>query len=318
VLHRYVYLLLILLLVGCIPIRRNRNSDPNPNPEPTPAPIATAEPLQPIEALLLTVVPGQTLIERFDPPGAGSTAKAVIGAQAKNTNSFGVTLTHVDYEVFLLDKSVARGSLRPDVFVAPDSLVPLKFPFSASLEKQTDLIKAVAKSFTGTPLAFRLEGSMTFTSQSYGFTTQKVTLLQGDMLSKQKLEPPQLSLNENASAAYTLREGVPIVRVVMDVTNGGDIGYFIYGKDIELYLGDIKIALQDISPNPIAAGQEGSFEILFYPDLTILEGEALKVLKAALQGIPTSLELKGNLSVDVLGVDTVEMLEWEIKGFIYK
>ena len=316
-LRNYVCLLLILLLVGCIPIRRTRNVDTTP-PEPIAAPIAIAEPLQPIEALLLTVVPGQTLIERFDPPGAGATAQAVIGAQAKNTNSFGVTLTRVDYEVFLLNQLVTQGSLNPDVFVAPDSQVPLKFPFTAVLDKQTELIKAVAKSFTGTPLAFRLEGSMTFTSQSYGFTTQKVTLLQGDMLSKQKLEPPRLSLNEEASSAYTLREGVPIVRVVLDLINSGDIGYFIYGKDIELYLGEIKVALQDISPSPMAAGQEGSFEILFYPDLNVLGDEALNGLQSALQGIPTALELKGNLSIDVLGVDTVDILEWGIKGFIYK
>jgi hypothetical protein len=316
--RNYICLVLILLLVGCIPIRRNRNSDTSKPPEPTPAPIASAEPLQPITALLLKVVPAQTLIERFDPPGTGALVQATIGAQAKNTNSFGVTLTKLEYEVFLLNHSVFKGNLSPDVFVAPNTLVPLKFPFNASLEKQAELIKAVAKSFTGTPLSFRLEGSMTFTSQSYGFTTQTVTLLQGDMLSKQTLEPPTLGLNEEASSAYTLREGVPIVRVVIDVVNNGDIGYFIYGKDIELFMGNLNIALQDVAPYPIAAGQEGSFEILFYPDLSVLEGEKLSTLKAALNGVPTALELKGNLSLDVLGVDTYEIPKWNVKGFLHK
>ena len=155
---------------------------------------------------------------------------------------------------------------------------------------------------------------MTFTSQSYGFTTEKVTLLFGDMLSEQKLKPPAIALNESSSSIYSLREDVPIIRAVLDISNEGDIGYFISGKDISLYVNDIKMAAQDISPYPIAAGQQGSFEILFYPDKTQLNDNALRILQEALDGEPTTLNIKGMLSLDVLGVDTYEIPDWDIKG----
>ncbi len=310
---RIIYLLtLLVVLVGCIPIRRSTATD-TPT-EPTSAPIAKAEPIQPIYALSLKAIPNLTLIERFDPPGAGSSVAGTIAAQAKNTNLFGVTLTKVDYEVFLLNKAVFRGSIAPNIFVESKDNVSLDFPFSSSLEKQKDLIKAIAQSITGTPLAYRLEGSMTFTSQSYGFTTEKVTLLFGDMLSEQKLEEPAIALNESSSNIYSLREDVPIIRTVLDISNEGDIGYFISGKDITLYVNDIKMAVQDISPYPIAAGQEGSFEILFYPDVNQLNDNALSILQEALSGEPTTLNVKGLLSLDVLGVNTYEIPDWDIKG----
>jgi LEA14-like dessication related protein len=306
------FLLVLLVLVGCIPIRRSTAEDIPA--EPTSAPIAKAEPIQPIYALSLKAIANQTLIEKFDPPGAGSNVAGSIAAQAENNNLFGVTLTKVDYEVFLLNKSVYRGSIAPEVFVDSNDRVALTFPFSSSLEKQRDLIKAIAQSITGTPLAYRLEGSMTFTSQSYGFTTEKVTLLFGDMLSKQKYEEPIIALNESSSNIYSLREDVPIIRIVLDISNDGDIGYFISGKDVSLYVNDIKMAVQDISPYPIAAGQAGSFEILFYPDTAQLTDNAKSVLKEALRGEPTTLNIKGTLSLDVLGVDTYDIPDWDIKG----
>jgi LEA14-like dessication related protein len=306
---------LIMLLSACIPIQRNPSSDTLPT-EPISAPIATAEPIQPIYALSLRAIANQTLIERFDPPGAGSSVAGSIAAQAKNTNPFGVTLTKVDYEIFLQGKSVFEGSITPEVFVEANEQVPLSFPFDASLEKQKDLIKSIAQSITGTPLPYRLEGSMTFTSQSYGFTTEKVTLLFGDMLSEQKLEAPTLTLNVNLSNVYALRENVPIIQTVLDITNEGDIGYFISGKEITLYINNLKMAVQDIAPYPIAAGQEGSFEVLFYPDISQLSENALGVLQSALEGDTVNLHLKGLLSLDVLGVDTYEIPEWDVKGTI--
>lgn len=306
------FLFVLLSLVSCIPIRRGP-SDTTPT-EPSSAPIAKAEPIQPIYALSLNAIARETLIEKFDPPGAGSNVAGTIAAQAKNNNPFGVTLTKVEYEVFLLNKSVFKGNITPGVFVEPNSRVPLSFPFSSSLEKQRELIKAIAQAITGTPLSYRLEGSMTFTSQSYGFTTEKVTLLFGEMLSEQKLEEPAIALNEASSDIYMLREGVPIIRTVLDISNDGDIGYFISGKDITLYVNDIKMAVQDISPYPIAAGQQGNFEILFYPDLSQLNDNAQRVLKEALNEEPMNLNVKGLLSLDVLGVNTYEIPDWDVKG----
>ena len=125
------FLLGLLVLVGCIPIRRGTAED-TPS-EPTSAPIAKAEPIEPIYALSLTAVANQTLIEKFDPPGAGSNVAGSIAAKAENNNLFGVTLTKVDYEVFLLNKSVYKGSITPEVFIEPNDRVALTFPFSSSL-----------------------------------------------------------------------------------------------------------------------------------------------------------------------------------------
>ncbi len=304
----FLLFVLILSLAGCLPFRRTPSAG---------TAIDRAEPLAPIEPLILT--PGETVIERFNPPGPDSTStlELTLSTNVQNVNPFAVTLTRIDYELFLQERSVSRGDFTPSLRVESQSEQPLTLALSTPLERN-DLIKAAAQTFLGTPLSFRLEGTLGFSSDNYGFTTRKLVLLQGELTSRQQLELPDLSLTEGENRAFILREGVPVIRVLLQAENLGDVGYFLYGKDLEVLLNGVPIAKQDVSPIPVQAGQATSFELLFYPALSELGAEATNTLANALNGAETTLTLRGGLFIDVLGVDTFEVSDWSVTGFLVK
>jgi hypothetical protein len=123
-------------------------------------------------------------------------------------------------------------------------------------------------------------------------------------------------LAEGENRAFMLREGVPVIRALVQAENPGDVGYFLYSKDLEVLLNDIPIAKQDVSPIPIQAGEATRFELLFYPAVSDLGAEATNALADALNGMETTLTLRGQLLIDVLGVDTFEVADWTMTGLI--
>lgn len=304
---RFLFVFLLTAsLAGCLPFRSSPDAG---------AAIDRAEPLAPIEPLALGA--SETVIERFNPPGPDSSSmlELTLATNAQNSNPFAVTLTRIDYELYLQDRKVTSGEFTPGLRVEAGAQEPLILAISAPLDRN-DLIRASAQTFVGTPLSFRLEGTLSFSSDNYGFTTRRLVLLQGELTSRQQLELPSLTLTEGETRAFILREGVPVIRALLQAENPGDVGYFLYSKDLEVLLNGVAIAKQDVSPVPVQAGQMTSFELLFYPVLSELDAEATNALADALNGVETNLSLRGPLFVDVLGVDTFEVSDWSITGLV--
>lgn len=294
-------LALIVTLAGCAPRTE----------------IRSAEPIGPIHPPRFELVPGQTSIERFDPPGAGGGLSMTVATLAHNDNPFPVRLASVDYTVLLQGKPVTKGRLEPDLFLDAGATAPLRFAIETNLKGNTELLRAVVRAFADTPLAFRIEGRMRFTSLSYAFDTQTRVLVDGSTLARQSVAPPRLRLDEGESRVYLLRPGVPVVQAVLQAANPGDIGYFLYGKDLVLTLAGHEMAREDMRPVPLAAGRDGRIDILFYPVPSELPGDAAAALDAALSGIPTLLRVDGSLYMDVLGIDSFEVPGgWGVTGFV--
>ena len=279
--------------------------------------IESAEPLSTILPPSFILVPGLTSIERFDPPGTGGGLEMVIGARVANANAFPVRLTQIDYRIFLENRQVGRGVVDTELFLEADAASVLTFDIATDLRGDTDLLRKVVGAFADVPLAFRIDGTLDFSSLSYGFTTRRRVLLEGAMLARQTVTAPSLRLDEQASEVYLLGTDVPVVRAVVTADNPGDIGYFLYGKDLELSLGGELLALEDMLPVPVPAGAASRIDILFYPQVEGLSAAGRLALEAALQGIPTQLEIGGELFMDVLGVDTFSVPDsWDVVGFV--
>lgn len=298
-----MFLLSLVLLTSCTPFQR---------------PIQKVTPLEPIQPLAFTVVPGQTAVERFDPPGAGATVEISIGVQVENPNGFGITLERVSYDVLLAGKAVGAGELEPNVFIAAGAQAPLKIRVVASLEGEPDLIRAVAKAFSTTPLPFRLDGVTVFASRSHEVDTARRTLVSGATMARERVTPPGLRLVDAQSRVFLLRPDAPVIQVTVDADNTGGIGYFLSGQDVHVFLGGQEVGVQEITPVPVPAAQGSRFDLLFYPQPSRLDAAALSALNAALQGIPTLLELRGDVLLDVLGVDTYRVADGlNLSGFVY-
>lgn len=279
--------------------------------------IKSATPLAEIRPPQFHLVPGQTGIERFDPPGAGAGLAMTVGTLMRNPNPFGIKVESVRYDVFLDGERVARGELSPGVYLEAGATAPLRFPIHSDLKGKRSLLQAVVRAFADTPLPFSVEGTVKFTSASYVFESRRAELVAGATLARQKVVPPRLRLDERASRVFTLRAGVPVVQVVVMATNPGDIGYFLSGKDLTLTLAGQTMARDDMRPVPLAAGQDGRIDLIFYPVPDKLSADGRAALDAALQGIPTLLRVNGALSMDVLGVASFAVPpDWEIAGFV--
>ncbi|MGL4609299.1 MAG: LEA type 2 family protein [Trueperaceae bacterium] len=290
------------LLSGCVPAQDDRAVGTN---------IELAEPVTPVEPLTFGIE--EAVIERFNPPGPSSAAllELRLKTRAQNINPFALTLTRIEYTLFLQNKEITGGVFSPNLEVAGNAQNSFTLAIDTTLEDR-GLIKAAAQTYTGTPLPFHIEGTLSFTSNSYGFTTRNLTLFSGTLTSKQKLKLPSFTLSE--SRVFTLRDNVPVVRALVQAENTGDVGYFFYGKDLELFLDGVAIAKQDVSAIPLQTRGQNSIEILFYPSPTDLDGGAIDLLNQVLQGKEASLEIRGPAFIDVLGVDTYELTDWSITG----
>jgi len=264
------------------------------------------------------LVPGQTSIERFDPPGAGGGLEMVVGTLVHNPNDFGIRLEAVSYVVFIEDRQMVRGGLSPEIYLEPGATAPVRFDIVTELGNQNELLRAAARAFADRPLQFRIDGTLRFSSASYAFETRNRQLVVGSTLARQSVQAPLLRLDEDDSRVFLLRPGVPVAQVVLNANNPGDIGYFLHGKDLVLTLGGWPVALEDMRPIPIAAGATTRIDIIFYPQMQELTDDALTALTAALDGSTTLLRVEGELFMDVLGVDSFPVpTGWSVTGFVH-
>lgn len=260
-------------------------------------------PTEPVQPLTLQAIDGRTRIDRFDPPGAGERLQLHVAALARNDNPFGVRLDRVTYRVILDDATVAEGALEPGVFLDPNGgTAPLSFPVDADLPPRRPLLTAVARAFAGEPLAYRVEGRMRFSAGGHAFDVRDATLLSGTLLPRETVTAPVVRHDFEASHAFEVRAGVPVVQISAFVANPGEIGYFLSGKDVVLEMGGVTVARLDVGPVPLPAGAERRLELLFYPDSARMDPVGLRAVNRALSGTPSAFAVRGELAMDVLGV----------------
>ncbi len=280
--------------------------------------IRRTEQIQDILPPVFELVPGQTSIERFDPPGAGAMLEMTVGTLVRNPNQYPVKVESITYDVFLEGVRAVRGAIAPDVYLEPDATAPVSFLVTTDLAGRNELFEAAARAFVDRPLEFSIEGSIRFSSASYAFETRPKELMAGSTFARRTAQAPLLSLDEQASRVYELSPGVPVAQVVLLASNPGDIGYFLHGKELTLMLGGWPVATDDMSPVPIAAGETARVDLLFYPITSSLSEESMTALSAAMDGYATLIRLEGDLFMDVLGVDSFPVPSgWSVTGFVH-
>lgn len=280
--------------------------------------IRRTEQIEDILPPVFELVPGQTSIERFDPPGAGALLEMTVGTLVRNPNQYPVRLESITYDVFLEGVRAVRGAIAPDAYLEPDATAPVSFLVTTDLAGRNELFVSAARAFVDRPLEFRIEGSIRFSSASYAFETRSRELLAGSTFARRTAQAPLLSLDEQASRVYELSAGVPVAQVVLLASNPGDIGYFLHGKELTLMLGGWPVATEDMSPVPIGAGETARVDLLFYPVTGALSEESRTALQAAMDGYATLIRLEGELFMDVLGVDSFPVPSgWSVTGFVH-
>jgi hypothetical protein len=281
------------LVTGCAPASREPAGE-----------IATVTPIADVFGPRFDLVPGASAIERFDPPGAGAGLGVSLETTVRNPNDFAITVERIDYALVLRGRSVARAVLEPDLLLEPGATGTLAWRIDADLTNQRELWRPVVDAFAGTPLAFAVDGSVRFTTETYAFTTGTRTLVAGTVLATQAVAPPRLRLDGRESRITVVRADAPVVSLVLFAQNGGDVGYFLSGRDLSLELNGEVVARLDLGPVPVPAGETGRVDLVFIVDRARLSSAAREALDQALAGERADVVLRGAFAYDVLGVDS--------------
>jgi len=301
---------LVLFLAACVPRTVNE--------------ITEATPLVDVVAPRFAVDGAGTRIERFDPPGAGAGLEAALAVSVSNPNEFGIVLERVEWTLRLAGRAVASGILEPDLAIPGGAEVPLGWVADASLADARELWGPVVGAFAGRPLPFEVEGRLRFVSEVYAFTSGVRTLFAGELVARQTVRAPQLALLGSGHEATAVRPDAPVLRIALSVTNPGDVGYFVSGRDVRVSLGVprtspgdatravtsaealemLEVGRVDLAPVPVPAGATVRTDLFVFVDPAALAPAALHRLEAALTGVATPLEVVGIWAYDVLGVDS--------------
>lgn len=277
-----------------------------------------AEPKVDIIPLQFSLLQDRTMIERFDPPGAGSQLEMTIGLGIKNPNSFGINLREINYQIALAGVRVEKDVLEPNYYIRANGEAVIDYKLKASVEGKSKLIKAIARAFTGQAIDFEMDGETVFESLTHEFKSRPETLVSGQVAVRNEVLMPILELDKEETKIYSLRADAPVIKVQIKAENPGEVGYFIYGQEVILTLGGQFMLSQDIALSAIPAAKTSIVELFFYPDMQHMPDAAKEAIAEALSGKPIPFSLTGDILVDVLGIETYTVTDgWNIYGSVF-
>ena len=293
--------------------------------------ITEVTPVVDVVAPRLLVDAAGTRIERFDPPGAGAGLWLTLAVTVANPNPFDLVIERISYELMLEGDTVAMATLEPRLLVPAMGTTPWSWSVEASLAELPRLWAAVVGTFAGAPLAFEVEGRMRFVSEVFAFTTGVRPLFAGELAARQAVEPPRLSIVADRQEVLVARPDAPALRFAIEVTNPGDVGYFVSARGVQLALlvprdaGEdaasavagapaapsaaqlaeaLVVGVVDLAPLPVPAGATVTTDLVVVLDPARLPAAAVARLEALLAGHPTPFVVDGPFVYDVLGIDS--------------
>lgn len=318
---RATALLLVLLaatLVACVPQAVGE--------------ITEVTPVVDVVAPRFTVDKAATRIERFDPPGAGAGLSLTLAVTAVNPNPFDLVIERLTYELRLADQLVVADTLEPLLWVPALGTAEWSWTVEASLVAMPELWRAVVGAYAGTALPFRVDGGMRFSSEVFAFTTSVRPLFAGALPASQAIATPRLAIVPGRQQVLVARPDAPALRFGLEVSNPGDVGYFLSARGLQLALLHADAAAEDddgsrraaptpteltealvvgevdLAPLPVPAGATVVTDLVVVLDPARLSAPALARLEALMSGQPTPFVVSGPFAYDVLGVDSFRLV----------
>lgn len=245
------------------------------------------------------------VIDSFDPPGSGARVRVLVPVRIVNPNPFPVSVREMDLR-FSLGAAAGQALSRSpsDVTVPANSTFEYRIELNRGLRQDAELLRQVAATFSGEPLALRLTGSYRYSSELHPWQTAGQLDLSTTALAGGDVELPQLELVAAESSAFYVSGDAPMVRVTVDVHNPGRVGYLLHAKDLLLLISGQEVALHDLSPTPVPARSSTRIALNFEPTPALLSQESRTALSDALAGARARLTVQGQFALDVLGLDS--------------
>lgn len=257
---------------------------------------------QAVQAPTLELIEGSH-ITRLDPLGVGATLGLALSVRLQNPNPFPIEIRGLDYRLFFTQRAAPWAREQSRLLLTPGSSQDLVLDVPVSLDEYPDLAQLMSALNEGAPLPFQFEGLMRVHAQGQSIDVRSGARLAGQAQPRQRLVPPILSLRTDVSRLTFLPPSMPVLQVVFTAENPGDVGYFLSGRDLTLFLDGVPFATTDLVLTAVPAKSRTYLELFFYPDTANLTPAARSRLRHLQAGRDMPFEVQGTLMLDVPGIE---------------
>lgn len=256
-----------------------------------------------VERPIFRPIPESLTLVRLDPPGVGAgTATFRLDLEVDNPNAFDLSLSKLDFELFINGKRAAQGSSE-GVSLPPNGSERLRLDFTVALSEAPELLGDMARLVVGETLPYRLEGAATVEAFGLSRRLSNVTLAEGEVAQPVALTAPTFRyLPESGLRALSLNRVVVAVGLALD--NPTPFGYVFSAPAIALKLDGQTVAEAGVAAQPVPAFASATLTLRFELRPTTLGVALVEKLAKLSSGAGLDLELSGRFALELPGMLT--------------
>lgn len=250
-------------------------------------------------------LPESLTLVRLDPPGVGSgNATFRLELEAGNPNTFALTLSRLDFTLFINGRRSAQGSSSEGVSLPPNSSERLTLDVTVALSQAPELLGDMARLVAGEPTQYRLEGAVTVEAFGLQRRFSSVTLAEGVIEQPVALTPPVFRYLPENSGPREVSLNRTVIAVGLELDNPTPFGYLFSAPAVELKLDNQSVATASVVAQPVPAFSSASVTLQFELHPTTLGVALVKELASLSSGSGLNLELSGRFSLELPGIFT--------------
>ncbi len=247
-------------------------------------------------------VPESFALVRLDPPGVGSgTATFSLDLEVGNPNPFALSLSELDFVLFINDRRAARGRSAEGVVLPPRGSERLTLDITAPLSEAPELLDDMARLVAGEPTRYRLEGAATVGAFRLRRRLSSVTLASGTVEQPVALRAPTFRYLPERSGLRELSVSRVVIEVGLELSNPTPLGYVFSAPDLRLMLGGRSVGEGQVVTQALPAFGSAALTLRFELSPATL-GVALASRLANLSGGKLELGLSGRFALELPGI----------------
>ena len=247
-------------------------------------------------------VPESFALVQLDPPGVGSgTATFSLDLEVGNPNPFALSLSELDFVLFIEGRRAARGRSAEGVTLPPHGVKRLTLDITAPLSEVPEGLDDVARLIAGEPTRYLIEGAATVEAFGLRRRLSSVTLASGTVEQPVALRAPTFRYLPEGSGIRELSVDRIVIEVGLELANPTPLGYVFTAPDVRLMLGDRSVGKGQIITQPVPAFSSAALTLRFEFSPATL-GIALASRLADPGGGELELGLSGGFALELPGI----------------
>ncbi len=246
-------------------------------------------------------LPESFTLVQLEPPGVGSgRAMFRLELSVGNPNTFALSLSRLDFTLFINGRRAAQGSSNEAVNLPPNGSERLTLNITVALGEVPEVLGDMARLVAGEPTPYRLEGAATASAFGLSRRYAGVTLAEGLVEPPAALTAPGFRLLPSGLRELNLSRAV--VAVGLELDNPTPFGYVLSAPAVTLNLDGRNVATASVTAQPVPAFSSTTLNLTFELRPTTLGVTLFEKLAGLSNSGGLELELSGDVALELPGM----------------